>query len=129
MARLFSCCSSAFFAVFVTLFVLGFLVIGVPGMADEPIPPPIGGGCYNPNDGACANGNANCGAACCPCTSIYIRAANVRTRNVKSASHLRLEAPAGSRRAPPGSIRRRLLAFQAARCTSGVLGSGPCNDA
>jgi hypothetical protein len=68
MARLFSCCSSACFTVFVTFFVLGFLIVGVPGMADEPIVPPVKGPCYNPNDGECPNGNINCGSEiCCQC--------------------------------------------------------------
>jgi hypothetical protein len=70
MARLFSCCSSAFFIVFATLFVLGFLVTGVPGMADEPIPPPNDAVCNDelaPDD--CADANNYCGntVECCYC--------------------------------------------------------------
>jgi hypothetical protein len=68
MARLFSCCSSVFFTMFATLFVLGFLILGVPGMADEPLSPPNNDGCYNANDGPCDNGNLACGSEiCCGC--------------------------------------------------------------
>jgi hypothetical protein len=68
-ARLFSCCSSAFFIVFVTLFMLGFLAIGIPGMADEPIPPPGYDNCTDNLEPDCDKGNPGCGDAvpCCLC--------------------------------------------------------------
>jgi hypothetical protein len=72
MVRLFSCCSSASFTVFVTLVELGSLILGVPGMADEPfLPPGTDQPCYDPNDGPCSNGQMVCGNPewfpCCEC--------------------------------------------------------------